>query len=134
MLAVTHNIDLAKRFEKICVVAQGTVVEVGPVDKLLALNGHFAQMVRNLSGITVLPSGIAVITAERMMDMWIFSRVPEVSYGPIHRGNSSGAPFIRGPHSSGGPFTGAQSWLRVKPHPPPSPRRLFQRCLLTQFT
>jgi hypothetical protein len=126
VLAVTHNIELAKRFQKICVVAQGTVVEMGGTHKLLALNGHFAQKVRNLSGITVLPSGVAVITAvgrrctltppdpqlkgawypgcfnpctyrvknwfpnvpfkyttlhrytaERLMDMWIFSRVTE---------------------------------------------------------
>jgi ABC-type multidrug transport system fused ATPase/permease subunit len=45
------------RFQKICVVAHARVVEFGTPLQLLALNGHFAQMARNLSGITVLPSG-----------------------------------------------------------------------------
>ena len=77
MLAVTHSISNAMRFDKVCVVSQGAVVEIGDTKRLLKLNGHFAQMVRNLTGITVLPSGIAMISAERLMDLWIFSRVRE---------------------------------------------------------
>lgn len=77
VLAVTHSIENAKRFQKICVVSNGTVVEFGDTQRLLSLNGHFAQMVRNLTGITVLPSGVAMITTERLMDLWIFSRVPD---------------------------------------------------------
>lgn len=77
MLAVTHSITNAMRFDKVCVVSQGAVVEMGDTRKLLNLNGHFAQMVRNLNGITILPSGVALISAERLMDLWIFSRVRE---------------------------------------------------------
>ena len=77
VLAVTHSISNAMRFDKVCVVSQGAVVEIGDTQRLLKLNGHFAQMVRNLTGITVLPSGIAMISAERLMDLWIFSRVRE---------------------------------------------------------
>ena len=76
-VAVTHSISNAMRFDKVCVVSQGTVVEMGDTKKLLNLNGHFAQMVRNLNGITILPSGVAMISAERLMDLWIFSRVRE---------------------------------------------------------
>ena len=75
MLAVTHSISNAMRFDKVCVVSQGAVVEMGDTQKLLNLNGHFAQMVRNLNGITILASGVALISAERLMDLWIFSRV-----------------------------------------------------------
>ena len=77
MIAVTHSISNAMRFDKVCVVSQGAVVEMGDTRKLLNLNGHFAQMVRNLNGITILPSGVALISAERLMDLWIFSRVRE---------------------------------------------------------
>ena len=77
VLAVTHSIQNAKQFQKICVVSQGSVVEFGETERLLSLNGHFAQMVRNLTGIAVLPSGAATITTERLMDLWIFSRVPD---------------------------------------------------------
>ena len=75
MIAVTHSISNAMRFDKVCVVSQGAVVEMGDTRKLLNLNGHFAQMVRNLNGITVSAAGVAMISAERLLDMWIFSRV-----------------------------------------------------------
>jgi len=76
VLAITHNLHFIQTFTHIIFVANGTVVECGTKEQLVAKKGHFYRRVVQNSGISIDQRGIAHVTAERLRLIWLFATAP----------------------------------------------------------
>lgn len=77
-LAVTHHLQEAAEMDKIIVMKNGQVAEIGTHAGLLAKQGVYAEMWKNHSGLTLSDDGTsASITNDRLRAIPIFAKLPE---------------------------------------------------------
>ena len=79
VLAVTHSTDLLDSFTHAIFMLNGRVVECDTKERLLARKGHFYRRMVSTSGLYIDAKGNAVITAERLRQVWLFSTGPILS-------------------------------------------------------
>ena len=79
VLAVTHSTDLLDSFSHAVFMLNGRVVECDTKERLLARKGHFYRRMVSTSGLYIDSKGSAVITAERLRQIWLFSTGPILS-------------------------------------------------------
>jgi ATP-binding cassette subfamily B protein len=84
ILAVTHHLQEAVDMDKIVVLKQGRVVEIGRHDQLLSRQGFYAEMWANQNGLTISEDGSALsITSERLRAIPFFAHLPEEKLAAI---------------------------------------------------
>lgn len=66
VISVTHRLASVTRYDNICVLDRGKVVEQGTHDELLALDGYYRALWEKQQGFTVAAEGDASISPERL--------------------------------------------------------------------
>ena len=89
VFAVSHNLEFFSTFTHIIFVANGTVVECGTKDQLVAKKGHYYRRMVQQSGISVDQRGRATITPERLRTIWLFSTAPSLGLQDLAKTFSS---------------------------------------------
>ena len=79
VLATTHNLVLLDHFTHVAYLSNGRVVESGPKDEVLAKKGHVYRRLVSQSGLFIDRRGRAIVTIERLRQVWLFSNAPDES-------------------------------------------------------
>jgi len=84
ILAVTHHLPEAVDMDKIVVLQQGRVVEIGNHATLLAKNGVYARMWADQNGLSISEDGRSLgITSERLRAIRFFAHLPDGTLAAI---------------------------------------------------
>jgi ATP-binding cassette subfamily B protein len=84
ILAVTHHLQEAADMDKIVVLKQGRVVEIGSHEQLLSRHEFYAEMWANQNGLTISEDGSALgITSERLRSIPFFAHLTDAMLAGI---------------------------------------------------